>query len=897
MKQFRFSKLSVAVAAQLGLAAMAAPSAFAQEQQVVEEVVITGSRVAGRSAADSPVPVDVISGEDFRVNGSTDIQDMLRTQAPSFSVNTQPISDAATIVRPPNLRGLSPDNVLVMVNGKRRHRGSVISFLGGGISDGAQGVDLAAIPSLALKQLEVLRDGASAQYGSDAIAGVMNFILRDDTEGLEVIARYGSTMEGDGDNHMVTANLGLPLGDNGFINITGETRQVDGTIRSVVRDDIAFQLENGYTPVSDFRSINAYTDEAVQYWGQPDVDEDNKIFINAGYDLNDDTEIYAFGNYAERSVEGGFFYRNVVGPTGQRAGVYRGPLVDPTTGFASSADNAVPSVLVGDLDGGSSCIDGIPLGGSGGVIPDANFLAQVSGSTNCFSFIETIPQGFVPRFGGDNEDMAFAVGIRGKFDIGTGLDYDISAQRGSNRTDFRIRNTINASLGPDTPRAFSPGAYEQLENVFNADFVYGLDIGMASDLTIAFGAEYRDEEFTVEAGDPASFALGPLADQGFSSSSNGFGGFPAGVVADQDNTAFYLNLEADLTEDFTLQAAVRNEEFSNFEGQTTYKLAGMYRVNESFSIRASTSTGFHAPTAGQAAVRNVTTQIINGELIDRGTLPLASPEGQLAADFIASQGNGRPDLGTEDATNFAFGFVLDVGASTWTVDYYDIDVEGRIALGAAVDFLDALNFAGRDTGVTYDTVGAALSGLDAAGVINRQNFLGLDDLTSFQFFSNSFDTRTRGIDLVGSLPFDFMSGASNITVAFNYNDTEVTDRGTINPITDGRVEALEDQLPNLRGNVTWSHTQGDWRGLIRANYFGPWTSTGNGFDLGSTTMIDIQLAYQVTDNAEIVAGVDNLFDRYPATNPNPGSLGQLYPEDSPFGFNGGLWYLQARMTF
>lgn len=301
------------------------------ESSEIEEVIVTGTRVADRSAADSTVPVDVITGSEFRENASTDIQDMLRTSVPSYDVNTQPISDAATISRPPNVRGLSPDNVLVLVNGKRRHRGSIISFLGGGISDGAQGVDLSAIPALALKQVEVLRDGASSQYGSDAIAGVLNFILRDDAEGFEITTKYGSTTEGDGDNYLIAANLGLPLGDTGFINLTGEVRDVEGTVRSIVRDDVAYAAANGYSPVADFQTINSYTSAVPQYWGQPDVEDDVKFFLNAAIELSDNAEVYAFGNYAERNVTGGFFYRNVVGnannltggSTGQRGGVYK----------------------------------------------------------------------------------------------------------------------------------------------------------------------------------------------------------------------------------------------------------------------------------------------------------------------------------------------------------------------------------------------------------------------------------------------------------------------------------------------------------------------------------------------------------------------------------------------
>ena len=882
--------------------AMGAPVQVVAEEGVIEEVIVTGTRVADRSAADSPVPVDVISGSEFRDNASTDVQDMLRTAVPSFDVNTQPISDAATISRPANVRGLSPDNVLVLVNGKRRHRGSIISFLGGGISDGAQGVDIAAIPSLALKQIEVLRDGASSQYGSDAIAGVLNFLLRDDAEGFELVTRYGSTFEGDGDNYMVAANLGLPLGDRGFVNMTGEIREADGTVRAAIRDDVAYAAANGYAAVADYRTINTYTNEAPQYWGQPDVEDDFKFFVNAAYELNDKAEVYAFGNRAERTVTGGFFYRNVVGrvsnltagaSTGQRGGVYRGPTVDPLTGLELDSDlGGVPSVLVGDLDGGTSCIDGIPLGGAGGVTPDADFLAQVTASDNCFSFIETIPTGFVPRFGGDNEDSSFTIGVRGELDYGTGLSYDVSAQRGSNRSDFMIFNTINASLGPDTPRDFVPGGQEQTETLYNVDFVYRMDVGLASDLNIAFGAEYREEDFDLYAGDAASYQLGPLADQGFSSSSNGFGGFPANTSASQDSTAFYVDLEGDLTEALTVQAAVRNEDFSTFGDTTDYKLAGIYRLTDDFRIRGAFSTGFHAPTAGQANITNVTTQIVGGSLTDQGTLPLFSAPGQLAADYIESQGNGRPTLGPEEAENFSIGVAFDLENSSWTIDYYNIEVTDRVALGANIDFLEALNYAGGDA--AYTSVSDALTGLGTAGTINRQLFTGLEDLKQFRFFTNSFDTTTTGIDVVGSRDFALGDGESKVTVAFNYNETEVDSRGTINPISDGRVEALEDLLPNVKGNVAWSHMQGNYRTLLRANYYGSWRSTGNGYNVGSEILVDAQVAYTWDENLELVLGVDNLFDEYPKKNPGAGSIGQLYPEDSPFGYNGGSWYLQVR---
>lgn len=901
-KKMPFKKNALAIACAVALTAAFPAGVLAQEEEAEdsserdEKIIVTGTRMSGRSANDSPVPVDVIAGDELRANGSADLQDMIRTSVPSFNVNTQPISDAATIVRPANVRGLSPDNVLVLVNGKRRHRGSIISFLGGGISDGAQGVDISAIPAMALERVEVLRDGASSQYGSDAIAGVLNFILRDDAEGFETSIKWGSTFEGDGDNYIISANAGFHLGDNGFLNATLEVKDVEGTVRSVVRNDVAGMVDAGYIN-NNFSIINTYTDEVPQYWGQPDVEDDLKLFVNAGIELSEDAELYAFGNFAERTVTGGFFYRNPVTEGSQRGGVYAGPMVDPLTGLASSASNAVHSVLVGDLDGGSSCIDGIPIGGTGNVFPDPTFLAQVVADPNCFSFIETIPAGFVPRFGGDNEDMGFTVGIRGEFDVGAGLAYDFSATSGSNRTDFFIMNTINASLGPNTPRDFVPGGQEQSETVFNANFVYAADVGLVSDLSIAFGTEYREEEFDLFQGDPNSFALGVLASQGFSSSSNGFGGFPATTSAKQDSTAFYVDVEADFTDNLTLQAAVRSEDFSEFGQTTDYKIAGIYHVSEDFRIRAAVSTGFHAPTAGQANITNVTTQNVAGTLIDQGTLPLSSAAGQLAADFIEADGNGRPGLGPEEAQNYSVGISFKLGEAEWTIDYYDIKLDDRVALGANVDFLDALNFAG-GAGSNFASVSDGLTQLDANGTINRADFIGLDDLSQFRFFSNSFDTTTTGVDIVGNYNFELGEGLSKLVFAANYNKTNVDDVGTLNPIGSGRVAAIEELLPRVKANLSWFHTEGDFKTMLRGSYYGAWNDTGNGTGgVSPEILVDLEVTYFFDDNLELVLGVENLLDTYPEENPSAGSLGQLYSEASPFGFNGGAYYIQARYSF
>lgn len=889
-----------AALATIALSPATASAADGANENTIEEVVVIGTRRAARSAADAPAPVDVITGEDFTRAAATDVQDLLRTAVPSYNVNAQPISDAATISRPANLRGLSPDNTLVLVNGKRRHRGSVISFLGGGISDGAQGVDVATFPSLALQRVEVLRDGASSQYGSDAIAGVINFVLRDEAEGGFLEVTGGSTYEGDGDNYRIAGNIGLPLGEQGFINLTGEYGETDGTVRSVVRDDVLALIAAGNTAAADFETINGFTDEVPQYWGQPDVEGDLKLFVNSGFQINDQAEVYAFANYAEREVTGGFFYRN---PT-NRGGVYAGPNVDAVTGALDPA--GVPSVLVGDLDGlgtGITCPAGIPLTAGGGLLPDPTVLQQVVDSNNCFSFAESIPGGFTPRFGGKNKDFSIAAGVRGT--IADGLNYDVSISHGSNETNFFINNTVNASLGPIDPNAgptvqrdFDPGGQEQTETVVNLDLSYPVNVGLASDLSIAFGAEYRKEEFDLFAGEEASFALGPLADQGFSSSSNGFGGFPNSSSNDQDSYAGYIDLEVDVVEELTLQAALRYEDYSAFGDTTNFKIAGLYRFSEALRFRGAFSTGFHAPTAGQANITNVTTQNVNGVLVDQGTLPLNSAAGQLAADFIEATngGAGRPTLGPEDAENLSLGLAFDAGASTWTLDFYSITVEDRVALGANVDFLDALNFAGG--GTTFGSVSAALTGLDANGTIDRSEFLGLDDLSQFRFFANSFDTRTRGIDLVGRWGTDLAGGYSDFTLAANYNRTRVRDIGDVNPIGLGRVAALENLLPRVKGSLTWAHTQGRIRGLVRLNYYGEWDDTGNGVDnISPEVLVDIEGSYSFDNGLELVGGVANLFDTFNDRNPGAGDLGQLFPESGPFGLNGGQWYLKARFSF
>ncbi len=889
-----FLNCSAAATAIAVATSLSATAANAQgEGEIVDDsnvdvVISVGTRRSARSAADSPAPVDVIGGNELLNQGDTDLSNLLRTSVPSYNVNTQPISDAATLIRPANLRGLAPDSTLVLVNGKRRHRAAVISFLGGGVSDGSQGADISVIPSIALKQVEILRDGAASQYGSDAIAGVINFVLRDAPDGITVEGQWGSTYEGDGDQYKIAANIGLPIpiGEGGFFNVSAEYGETDATSRSTQRDDAAALIAAGNTAVAN----------PAQIWGQPNVNDDFTIFANAAIPFSDLVEAYAFGNYSERQVEGGFFFRN------------------PNTRGSVNSNDGGATLLVGDLttDGSGAC----PVITVTNNVPDPVALAAVAADPDCFVFNELLPGGFTPRFGGDLEDKSVVAGIRGEIPFGNGLRYDISYTYGRNDVDFFINNTINASLGPNTPRDFMPGGYSQVDNNLNVDFGYSIPVGIfASDLNFALGFEHRSEEFTIRAGDPASFQIGPLAapsvafpaGQGFSSSSNGFGGFTTASAGttEQKNYAVYGEVGADLTDDFTLEGAVRYEDFYDSFGDTlNYKIGALYSVSDNLSVRSTYSTGFHAPTAGQANVTNITTAFSGSTLVDQGTIPLSSNAGQFIADFIVANGGDRPTLGPEKSKNFTLGAALDVGNVKFTVDFFQILVDDRISISEQQDFLGALQQTATNNMVAFspmDTTSQLLNLLDAASVLNSADFAGSEDLTSFGFFNNDFDTRTRGMDFVLSSSLDIVDGGvTDVNIATNWTDTKVTRRGTLG---DGRLRQLEENIPHWRSNMTITHRQGPVRGLFRVNYYGPFfedhldSGLALPIDGASQMTFDVELGYQVIDNIEVIAGARNVFDSHPTENPWAGVAGATYAVTAPGGFNGGSYYFKVRAEF
>lgn len=845
---FKVTALALSVATALTATNVYAADADESEaSKKAEKISVIGTRAAPRSSADSAVPVDIIDGAEIASQGPSDMVSLLQNVVPSFNVNDQPINDASTLVRPANLRGLASDHTLILVNGKRRHRSAVITFLGGGLSDGAQGPDLSVIPSSAIKQVDVLRDGAAAQYGSDALAGVMNFTLKNASEGGMMEVKWGEFYEGDGDGVQLSGNLGLPLTENGFVNTSFEWKQSDPTSRSVQRDDAAGLIAEGNTAVAD----------PAQVWGAPEIKQDFKVFVNAGLDLGNGAEAYLFGNIAKRDVEGGFYFRNPQ----NRGGVNEGT---PT-------EDGEATLLVGDLTGDMSgnCPTDILVGDN--VLDNPRYVSEVQNNPDCFAFNEILPGGFTPKFGGKVTDSSLVFGTKGEF--GDEVFYDVSFSHGRNEVDYKITNTINASLGPETPMEFSPGKYIQQEDMINLDFSKAVDIDYDEPMNLAGGFEYRNESFEAIAGDQESWEIGPLASQGFGIGSNGFPGLSARSAGktSRQSVAAYVDAEVYFSDDFMMGGALRFEDFSDFGNTTKGKISARWEFVEDWALRGAVSTGFKAPTIGQTTVRNVTTAFgTDGALIDRATLPPTHP---------ISMQKGGTTLTPEESQSYSLGLVgaFDNGLFI-TVDYFNIEVTDRISTTSGIKLDDADRAA-----------------LIAAGVTDASSF------TEISYFTNDFDTTTQGVDIVASYDMDMFGGETKFSFAYNWTQT-VVDRASDN-ISADRVKMLEDNLPALRYNLTANHTNGDWRVLSRIRYAGAifedHLDSGLPFNAGSEVVFDAEVSYSVDDNWRLTAGATNLFDETPdeITPYDNEVAGSLYPTTSPIGINGGYYYVKATYNF
>ena len=772
--------------------ATAAGADAAAQPTTLDAMIVTGTRGSNRTQFDTLAPVDVFSREEIQAIESTDLSDVLAQLVPSFVVQRLPMADGQVFVRPATLRGLSPDQTLVLVNGRRFHRSALLG------SRGAQGPDLSQIPTSAIKRIEVLRDGASAQYGSDAIAGVINIIL-DDSIGSEFTLGVSEYAEGDGSGRRFGARTGVGLGQAGVLSLFLDYDSSDATSRSRQRPDaIAFQNAHPELQVPD----------PVQRWGQPDL-ENRRLGFNLKLPFGQTAEAYAHGLYNSGEGVSDFNWRN---PDGT-ASVYK-----PTAVF--------PGWDVRSL----------------------------------------YPTGFSPKYGSDYDDLQLVAGVRGQFT--PDLSWDVSGAYGRNRIEYTLDESINASLGPASPTAFYLGRLSQVEKNLNADFVYALPLAaLPAPLNIAFGAEFREETYGVDAGDPASYAIGPGAAAGLAGNSNGAPGFGPDNAGrwSQRSHAAYVDVEAPVSARWNVGAAARYERFSSFGGTLDGKLSSRFEITPAFALRGSVSTGFRAPTPGQL----YTTSTVQG--LDTVTLQVFTSGRLSPSDPLARQ-LGASALKPEQSRTTSLGLAWrnDAGLSG-SVDLYDIKVTDRFSQSASFQI--------------------------PAGVPNPMGY------TSVSYFTNDFDTTTRGVDLVGSWVGDAGPGRLNLTLGWNYNRTQV-DKGATSVATSQTQRVIfEERLPRQKGTFSANYDIGNWTVLGKLRHYGAWTdatgnATGDIFQrFGDMQFFDLAVAYRFNAGNSLRIGADNLFDRYPDEAVFQASRGLVYSRNAPYDTDGRNVYAEYRVAF
>ena len=834
-----------------------------------ETVVIIGSR-AERTAVETPVPVDVIDEISVRESPQYELNQVLRDLVPSYNASHQTIADGTDHINPASLRGLGPDQVLVLINGKRRHTSALV-HVNGTFGRGTVGVDLNAIPKGAIERIEVLRDGAAAQYGSDAIAGVINIVLKDQTSSLLVNSTVGannllkkditlsqdiqnatglSTVsfdDVDGETYTVDANYGFKIGETGFFNITAE------------------YLDRGRTNRSTIWTGNIFTSD-----GQ------GGTFFRDGRDrtfLPDEDELRRRGLTRED-----FSMR-----TGQ--GKAR---------VASVFYNSVVPVKNGEFYsfGGLTYRDGFATG----------FYRLPNQESRVH--LDVYPNGFLPEIHAKIRDYAFTLGLKG---VHKGWVIDGSLTQGENAFTFNIENSMNASLGTASPLTFDAGTLRFRQTTGNLDLVRNIDTGGAvKSLTFATGTEVRVENYRIEAGQFESYSLGNGGDRpgiDFDTTSSGapkdpgsqvFPGFqPSNEVNGyRSSVALYAELESDINEQVLLSAAARFENYSDFGSTVNGKLAGRVNVTPEFALRGAVSTGFRAPSLHQVWFNNVSIQFVldaNNNLVPARVLS-ANNRDPVTRAF------GVPDLKEETSINFSGGFTArPIPEFSLTADAYYITIDDRIVLTSRFSSADPI-------------VAEILKPFEKSGV------------NQAQFFANAVDTKTWGIDLVAAYNVRLGNGRVTISGSYNHTKTEVDTTNVPQKMAEifagGNLDAvrntlfnreernrLEDALPRDKGTLSFRYALNRFSGTVRGNYYGKIfyrpTNSANDEEFGAKVLIDLDLSYEVMEGVRLSVGANNLLNTYPdphmkASNFSNGRF-VFSRRVTQFGMNGGFYY--TRMSF
>ncbi|MBK8472086.1 MAG: TonB-dependent receptor [Sphingobacteriales bacterium] len=835
-----------------------------------DELVVIGSRNQSRSKMEVAVPVDVIPVSEVSNSvGQVDVNQLLTYIAPSFQSARQAISDGTDHVDPAQLRGLGPDQVLVLVNGKRRHQSALVN-VNGTVNRGTVGTDMSAIPVSAIERIEILRDGAAAQYGSDAIAGVVNIVLKKTTGKIGATVSYGlhvteydknfayNTLNGidedpavsvtDGNTAQVGINYGFRLGDKGFINLTGEylmrdytnraglyTGQIYPRVNNVIKDDSILLARGLDRNDFDMRIGNS----AVKGGG---------ILLNGDYNLNNRWTLYAFGGFNKKN--------------GNAAGFFRYP-------------NAINS----------------------------------SAKIHAAEVLALYPDGFLPEISSDVSDWSLAAGIRGKLGA---WNLDISNTVGQNTFDFTIENSVNytqAAVASDLQTTFDAGGSRFLQNTTNADLSRRFDVMQG--LNVAAGAEFRFEEFAIRAGEESSYANYDIPSTA-TAGAQVFSGFtPENANTNSRNAiGLYTDVELDLTQKLLVGGALRFENYSDFGSTFNYKAIARYRFGKAFTVRASVSSGFRAPSLQQRFYARTSTIFVSqgGNLV-----PVES--GTFTNDSDPAQILGIPSLKQETWQHYAVGFTAaPVQGLEVTVDAYMIDIDDRIVL---------------------------TNNFDAAGDSTLAAQLAAANASAANFFSNAVDTRSRGLEAV--LAYNTSVNSKHkfrFTVAGSFIDNEVKKDADGKPIIKaspileqtGQIAKYfnrEDQSrievasPRQKISATIDYKIGKFGVMLRGVHFGKVvyldptinpadTSTfvANAFDppgpkqtldqtFGAKAVFDLALSYELVKGIRLTVGANNLFDTYQDRHTHSSNMSSgrfVYSRRvQQFGFNGR--YLFARLKF
>lgn len=845
----RYAIRSGALSIALITASFASPVTFAQngDDEMIEEIVTLGTRQAGRVSSDLAVPVDTLSADDMAATGQTEVGRMLQVLAPSFNFSSSSISDGTDALRPATLRGLGPDQTLVLVNGKRRHQASLI-HINNSVGRGTAGTDMNAIPAIAIKRIEVLRDGAAAQYGSDAIAGVINIQLKDDAEGGMFGVSGGEYTEGDGRTTNFDFYKGFTMGSDGYLGISVNYRDREATTRANPQGVCLYggcvdTDGNGFVepaPGNEQREVNSISRDPFRI-GDADS-EQLAIVANAAFGLGDG-ELYSFITYSGRDSQSGAFNRNPAG--------------------------------------------------SGAALDDGE---------------NVVVDGFLPHINAEIDDFSFNAGYRIDFDDDS--SFDISYTSGRNAIDYVTSNTINYSLVNELNFGQGLSDADIRAQIPRSAYAYGLELTLDTvnldyrttigDVFVAIGSEIREDEYEITPGEEYSYrdfdsvdgvALYP---QNASGGTQGFGGISPANAVDESRrvVSFYADAEYEVTDNFLLNGAVRYDDYDGFGDTTNFKLAGNLGVSDRVRLRGAVSTGFRAPSMQQLYFNNISTQFIGGVPIETGT---------FRNDSLLANAIGIPDLTEEESTNLSIGAVFDV-SDNWniTIDVYSIEIDDRIVISNNLGFglspaLDAaLTAAGAGGGQFFlNAIDTETEGVDIISTYSDISLAGGN--MSVTFAANFTDTEITRIfsntPTLGSISPDDIFGGFQPSVIETW---QPEDRMSLtgNWVRDRWSATLGLQRYGEYTTVdSGSQTYGaEMLVDLRASYE---------MDNGLTFFVSGQNIFDTTPDE-----VTNSGSRGGSFESAPGLMDMFSPtvfkysrRSAPFGFNGAYWSVGANWSF